>query len=60
MNAELDHVFIMCAVGGPEAVALSRLGLKEGSANTHPGQGTASRRFFFRNGYIELLWVCDQ
>jgi hypothetical protein len=56
---EIDHIFIMCAVDGPEAVALSRLGLQEGSANTHPGQGTACRRFFFRDFYIELLWVHD-
>lgn len=54
---ELDHIFIMCAVGAPEAAALDRLGLKEGSSNTHPGQGTACRRFFFRNFYIELIWV---
>ena len=56
---ELDHVFVCCAEGAPEAAALSRLGLKEGSPNTHPGQGTASRRFFFSNAYLELLWVSD-
>lgn len=57
---ELDHVFILCAVDAPEAAALSRLGLKEGPANTHPGQGTACRRFLFRNAYVELLWVRDE
>jgi len=46
-------------VGGSEADALSRAGLKEGSANTHPGQGTACRRFFFSNAYLELIWVSD-
>lgn len=46
-------------MGGPEAEALSRLGLKEGSPNTHPGQGTACRRFFFANAYLELFWVSD-
>jgi Glyoxalase-like domain len=55
----LDHVFVLCAQGAPEAEALSRLGLREGSGNTHPGQGTACRRFFFRNAYLELLWVHD-
>ena len=25
----------------------------------HPGQGTANRRFFFRNFFLELLWVDD-
>jgi hypothetical protein len=59
MALELDHVFICCSVGAPEGDALVRLGLKEGSSNTHPGQGTANRRFFFRNAFLELLWVSD-
>lgn len=58
--AVVDHVFICCSVGaGSEADALARLGLREGSANTHPGQGTACRRFFFSNAYLELFWVSD-
>jgi hypothetical protein len=56
----LDHVFIMCDVGAPEAAALSRIGLVEGPPNVHPGQGTACRRFFFPMQYLELLWVADQ
>jgi hypothetical protein len=56
---ELDHVFVMCDVGAPEAAALHALGLREGSPNTHPGQGTACRRFFFGNAYLELVWVAD-
>jgi hypothetical protein len=59
MRHQLDHVFICCAVDAPEASALARLGIREGSPNTHPGQGTACRRFFFRNAYLELLWVRD-
>ncbi|HZM51635.1 MAG TPA: VOC family protein, partial [Vicinamibacteria bacterium] len=55
----LDHVFVCCAEGAPEAQRLARLGLSEGSFNTHPGQGTASRRFFFANAYLELFWVAD-
>ena len=47
---------MLCA-RAPEADALLRLGLLEGSPNTHPGQGTENRRFFFENGYLELLWV---
>jgi hypothetical protein len=56
---ELDHVFVLCDAGAPEAEALAALGLREGSPNTHPGQGTACRRFFFSNAYLELLWVSD-
>ena len=56
---ELDHVFILCDEGAPEAEALLRLGVREGSSNTHPGQGTACRRFFFANAYLELGWVGD-
>jgi hypothetical protein len=50
---------LFCAKGAPEADALLRAGLSEGSPNTHPGQGTACRRFFFDNAYLELLWVDD-
>ena len=38
----------------------SLLGLHEGSPNTHPGQGTANRRFFFANAMLELLWVSNE
>ena len=60
MDFELDHFFICVSEGGgPEADRLSALGLVEGAPNTHPGQGTACRRFFFANAYLELLWVSD-
>jgi hypothetical protein len=54
---EFDHLFIWTDVGAPEAERLAAFGLAEGAPNTHPGQGTACRRFFFRNAYLELLWV---
>lgn len=56
---ELDHAFIGCAAGAPEGDALLQLGIVEGSGNTHPGQGTANRRFFFDNFMLELVWVSD-
>ena len=59
MSIALDHVFICCDEYGPEAEALIRIGLIEGSMNVHPGQGTANRRFFFHGGFIELLWVSN-
>lgn len=55
----MDHAFIGCAAGAPAADALLQLGFIEGSGNTHPGQGTANRRFFFENFMLELLWVAD-
>jgi hypothetical protein len=60
MAAELDHLFICVSRGGDEANALAAIGLNEGKPNVHPGQGTACRRFSFRNGYIELLWVSNE
>jgi Glyoxalase-like domain len=57
---ELDHLFVWADVGGPEAERLVALGLTEGAPNIHPGQGTACRRFFFRNAYLELVWVQDE
>ena len=60
MSIALDHVFVCCAEGAPEAELLLDIGLVEGSGNTHPGQGTANRRFFFASGYLELLWVADR
>lgn len=59
MTVELDHVFICVTRGAPEAEELVQFGLREGPSNVHPGQGTANRRFFFRNGMLELLWVED-
>lgn len=56
---ELDHIMFFCAPGAPEADALIERGLHEGPGNSHPGQGTVNRRFFFRNLYLELLWVED-
>lgn len=54
---EIDHIIVFCDTGAPEADALKARGLHEGPRNSHPGQGTANRRFFFRNTYLELLWV---
>jgi hypothetical protein len=39
----------------PEAERIAAFGLCEGPSNVHPGQGTANRRFFFRNAMLELL-----
>jgi hypothetical protein len=55
----VDHAFIGCTAGAPEGDALLRLGFAEGSSNTHPGQGTANRRFYFENFMLELVWVAD-
>lgn len=57
MMVELDHVFVCTARDAPEADLLVAFGLLEGTPNTHPGQGTANRRFYFRNAMLELVWV---
>jgi hypothetical protein len=56
---ELDHLFICVGPGALAAEALRAFGLVEGSSNRHPGQGTANRRFFFRNAFLELLFLTD-
>jgi len=52
----VDHIFIF-SNKGLEADELVEFGLTEGSGRTHPGIGTANRRFFFENFYLEILWV---
>ena len=55
----IDHIFICTSTGAPAAERLIEFGLVEGPPNTHPGQGTACRRFFFENAMLELLWLAD-
>jgi hypothetical protein len=57
MEFEIDHLFVCVTKGGPEAGQLADAGFLEGAPNAHPGQGTACRRFFFDNAYLELLWI---
>lgn len=57
---ELDHIFIFTNQAEQVAEALKTFGLSEGTANVHPGQGTACRRFFFQNAYLELAWVINE
>jgi hypothetical protein len=57
MELELDHVFVASREGAPELEPLLRLGFNEGAPNVHVGQGTACRRLFFENAYLEFLWL---
>jgi hypothetical protein len=57
MPFELDHVFLAVSKGGQEVEEFLEAGFAEGPPNTHPGQGTACRRIFFENGYVELIWL---
>jgi hypothetical protein len=54
---EIDHIYICTESKAPAGDLLLEFGLTEGSSNSHPGQGTANRRFFFHNIMLELLWV---
>lgn len=54
---EIDHIFIKATDNAPEAELLKNIGLTEGSSNHHAGQGTANRRFFFKNFCLELLFL---
>lgn len=59
MTLVIDHIFIATQTNAPEADLLNALGLTEGTPNRHLGQGTANRRFFFENAFLELLWITD-
>ena len=59
MSLKLDHIFIITEPGAAVGNQLVQLGLIEGPANTHPGQGTANRRFYFNGFVLELLFVAD-
>lgn len=59
MPLTLDHIIIFCQTHAPEADKLLQAGFVEGEPNTHPGQGTSNRRFFFQNMMLEFLWVSD-
>jgi len=54
---QLDHIFVLASSGAPEADALVNIGMVEGSANEHPGQGTSNRRFLLANIMLEFLFV---
>jgi len=60
MSLKLDHFFILTSPGAPEAELLVDLGMVEGTPNTHPGQGTANRRFFFADAALELIFLADE
>lgn len=60
MRLQIHHVIVFTSGGAPEADALRDAGLVEGSPNTHVGQGTSNRRFFFESGFLELLWVHEE
>ncbi|QMU28149.1 VOC family protein [Adhaeribacter radiodurans] len=57
---ELDHIFLFTQNHVLLAESLKDFGLIEGTPNEHPGQGTACRRFFFQNAYLELAWVVNE
>jgi len=60
MSLWLDHFFILTEPGAAAASAFIEMGFEEGAPNSHPGQGTANRRFFFANTAVELLYVRDE
>lgn len=60
MKLELDHIFILVKPNASVADLVADIGMKEGTSNSHDGQGTANRRFYFENGMLEFLYVRDE
>lgn len=56
----IDHIFIFTEDKGQVADQLVEFGLTEGSSRTHVGQGTANRKFYFANFFLEVLWVHNE
>ena len=54
---EIDHIYICTEAEAPVGDLLIEFGLVEGSSNSHSGQGTKNRRFYFHNLMLELLWI---
>lgn len=56
---KIDHLLI--CIDAPEKTTqiLTDFGLIEGEPNSHFGQGTSNRRFYFNNIYLELLYLDD-
>ncbi len=59
MAIRLHHAFVLTGDRVPDVDCLVDIGMTEGSANTHPGQGTANRRFFFADFGLELIYFTD-
>ena len=60
MPFRLHHVLVVTDPGAPVADRLVRFGMVEGTSNTHPGQGSANRRFFFEDMALELGFFTDE
>ncbi len=56
----IDHIFIFTDDNGKVADDLVDFGLTEGSNRIHVGQGTANRKFYFDNFFLEILWVHNE
>ncbi|MCR9133111.1 MAG: VOC family protein [bacterium] len=56
----IDHIFIFTTDNGTIANDLVDFGLIEGSSRVHKGQGTANRKFYFSNFFLEILWIHDE
>lgn len=57
---EIDHLFVCTKNNASIADFLVQNGFLEGTANRHPGQGTANRRFFFNNVFLEFIYLDDK
>lgn len=58
---EVDHLQIYTGIGLPSVSAFQGLGLNDANQIVRrEAQGIASTLFFFRNAYLELIWIEDE
>ena len=56
----INHIFIFCDNHDDVAQELIDFGFTEGTSRIHPNQGTRNRKFYFKNFYLEILWVHNE
>lgn len=56
----IDHIFIFTKPNDIAIEQLTNAGFVEGVGRVHEGQGTANRKFYFENFFLEFIWVINE
>lgn len=56
----VDHIFVFTPNERAVTEKLTGAGFCKGPRRIHEGQGTSNICFFFKNFYLELIWISDE